>query len=369
LYKDRFDITFIDFGTNLEIIRKKFKNSAGKHVYIDQNFEQAFPKLDNKTLSNAIVICSDVVEHIRKMEHLLDALVELSKKSRLLLVSTPERERLYGYDQSGAPENKCHVREWKLEELEKLLMHWGMNFLIGLTRTNNLTRQRATNFVVSGKNIDSVEVYKSTEMAQENAVNIDKLIGEIPLAKSILKKVSDEVVAVINPVDNNFILNHLKAAINGGFGLNISIFKFIDDKSLEEFYSAAPESINRLTVAYVGHKKITGKNKEIYPISFSVVCNKYYKFKSNDRISLLQINNFKYDYLPELIFGFPENMLKSETLSSIDDPNAKSKLNTQLKHLEREVKKKNIQIKQLNSSLELARQPIAKKLVRKFNKR
>jgi SAM-dependent methyltransferase len=150
-HKDEFDITFIDFGANLNIIKDRFKASVRKHSYVDQNFEESFPDLPAKIIKDSVVICSDVIEHIRDMNNLCEALVAYSKAARLLIVSTPERYRLYGFDQSGIPTNPCHVREWRLHELEAYFANAGMNFQIGLTRTNDKTNQRATLCVISGK--------------------------------------------------------------------------------------------------------------------------------------------------------------------------------------------------------------------------
>jgi hypothetical protein len=209
-YKDDFKITFIDFGSNLEVIKKKFNGSLQKHTYINQNFEEAFPKLSAELLIDSIVICSDVIEHIRNLDNLLKGLVELSKKTNLLMISTPERQRLYGYDHSGIPNNKCHVREWKIEELEKLFKHWGMVFSIGLTRTNNLTRQRATIIILSGKDLELKTLYKPSDKAQEPALNIDKLAKQMPYVVDALKTSISETIAIINPLDNNLVIGHLK---------------------------------------------------------------------------------------------------------------------------------------------------------------
>ena len=116
-YRDEFNITFIDFGANLDIIKGRFQSSKGAHTYIDQNFEENFPNIETRTIKNAVVICSDVIEHIRDMANLGDALARYSQLARLLVVSTPERLRHYGFDQNGIPSNPCHVREWRLHEL------------------------------------------------------------------------------------------------------------------------------------------------------------------------------------------------------------------------------------------------------------
>ncbi len=70
-----------------------------------------------------MVICSDVIEHIKNPDTLLDFLKTFKTKS--IIISTPCREVLcksdkykhvYANSYFGPPINRCHVREWTSEE-------------------------------------------------------------------------------------------------------------------------------------------------------------------------------------------------------------------------------------------------------------
>lgn len=65
-----------------------------------------------------VVICSDVIEHIPDPDDLLAYLKSI--KSRVIVLSTPEREIVRG-DHLGPPKNPAHFREWTLQELNDYL--------------------------------------------------------------------------------------------------------------------------------------------------------------------------------------------------------------------------------------------------------
>jgi 2-polyprenyl-3-methyl-5-hydroxy-6-metoxy-1,4-benzoquinol methylase len=68
----------------------------------------------------------DVIEHLVYPEKLLQKLRSYVKPGGYILVSTPERDRLWGKDHAGPSVNKKHVREWNQEEFAQLLAHYGL---------------------------------------------------------------------------------------------------------------------------------------------------------------------------------------------------------------------------------------------------
>ena len=75
-----------------------------------------------------VVICSDVIEHIVNPDNLVDYL--LSLKSKYYIISTPCREILcnhpkfsntYKKSWNGPPLNRCHVREWTMQEFAQYI--------------------------------------------------------------------------------------------------------------------------------------------------------------------------------------------------------------------------------------------------------
>ena len=75
-----------------------------------------------------LIICADVLEHLKSPGYLLLELARLHKLRRSTIVlSTPERSLKHGLSDMGPPTNKCHVREWALGEFNALLKYFGMN--------------------------------------------------------------------------------------------------------------------------------------------------------------------------------------------------------------------------------------------------
>ncbi|PIY71572.1 hypothetical protein COY87_05475 [Candidatus Roizmanbacteria bacterium CG_4_10_14_0_8_um_filter_33_9] len=150
LSKD-FHIICIDHGANLEILKKNIP----KAQYIDINLENEKPVLDDAILLISVVICSDVIEHLIKPDILLYYLSKISYKSHYLLLSTPDRNKLYPTS-VGPPINSSHVREWTLEELEALIKEEGFNqYMIGHTVSNNFNNNKNTILLLSGRHIST----------------------------------------------------------------------------------------------------------------------------------------------------------------------------------------------------------------------
>lgn len=140
-----FLVTGVDFGENIRFCRQQYNFGQ----WIEADFEQSFAiQQPAPLLSRSVVVCSDVIEHLVDPTALLQALLALSDEVPLIILSTPERDRARGADDSGPPKNKAHVREWNLTELESLLRGTGfcVNF-IGLTRSN--TKTNATNTILA----------------------------------------------------------------------------------------------------------------------------------------------------------------------------------------------------------------------------
>lgn len=313
-YRDDFNITFIDFGANLDIIKGKFNGSNGDHSYINQDFEDSFPALPKKIIKNSVVICSDVIEHIRDMDNLGDALASYSKITRLLIVSTPDRERLYGYDHDGKPTNPFHVREWKISELESYFKSKSMDFLIGLTRTNDHTNQRSTQCVISGVDIANKDNLKKSKILNPNF--LIKVISRNDLI-TILKennikppKFDDKFCGLYNPYRNNFMLNHFLEAVSSGSTYSINKFKFIDQQSY--YNTVGSTNIDTMIMQFLG--SIEGD----YPVSFTYLYEGDL-LSPDDKSGLLTLSaqHLATHYLPEMLLGFSHLDIENEVASRI----------------------------------------------------
>jgi hypothetical protein len=81
-----------------------------------------FERTDPSKLSSDIVICSDVIEHVKNPDYLMDFLKSIH--FRCLVISTPERNSVRGNGDFGPPENTTHYREWNKEEFKNFVSKW-----------------------------------------------------------------------------------------------------------------------------------------------------------------------------------------------------------------------------------------------------
>lgn len=105
------DYVGIDQPATIEFCRKRY--AFGR--WIADDLENPDPALAN--LAGDLVICSDVIEHLRDPDVLLGYLRRRTAAGGRVLLSTPERDLLRGRDCNHSP-NRYHVREWNREELQ-----------------------------------------------------------------------------------------------------------------------------------------------------------------------------------------------------------------------------------------------------------
>jgi len=145
-----FKIIGIDIGDNIRFCRLNYP----MHTWIECDLENPetlnFPE---EVLKKAILICADVIEHLRNPLPLLRKLKDFLDFSPVCILTTPERDLVRGQDHFGPPPNPCHVREWNMAELEELLSFVGFNLeFIGLTLNNDRDREKKTIMAILGNN-------------------------------------------------------------------------------------------------------------------------------------------------------------------------------------------------------------------------
>jgi SAM-dependent methyltransferase len=130
-----FELVGLDFGKNLEVAR-------AAHPFV-RLFEHdldtdAPPPIPEDLFFKSVIICSDVIEHLRHPEYLLRELSRVLPRVEAIVLSTPERELTHGRTHRGPPANPCHVREWTREEFGQLIRAAGFEHAeVGLTRSND----------------------------------------------------------------------------------------------------------------------------------------------------------------------------------------------------------------------------------------
>src|SRR5258707_7223335 len=102
----------IDYGANIEYCEATYP--AAEWITADLEVERVKPAV----FKNAVVICADVIEHIINPDALIETLHNASETAAYVLISTPDRQRLYRDPLHSPPDNESHVREWSLAELE-----------------------------------------------------------------------------------------------------------------------------------------------------------------------------------------------------------------------------------------------------------
>lgn len=82
----------------------------------------SFEATDPDQLHSDLVICSDVIEHVKNPDDLMDFLKMIDLK--YLVLSTPERNAVRGIKDYGPPENTSHYREWNAGEFMEYVSKW-----------------------------------------------------------------------------------------------------------------------------------------------------------------------------------------------------------------------------------------------------
>lgn len=139
------DTIGIDYGPNIQAARTRWPDYDWREADFDSH--DPLP-LSSQDLNGAVLVSADVIEHLRSPERHLRAVAQSLPSASLLILSTPERERLGG-SPLGPPVSSAHVREWTGPELAHFMASCGLEHgFIGLTRTEDWTSRYATSCAV-----------------------------------------------------------------------------------------------------------------------------------------------------------------------------------------------------------------------------
>lgn len=137
-----FRVIGVDYGENINWCRSTY--TFGTWLESDLEQHELLP-IPSALLSESVVICSDVIEHLVDPRALLATLRTLLVHARYVVLTTPDRARTHGTTHAGPPPNPAHTREWTTEELRRLCEIEGLQVLAaGHTRSNDVQPHLAT---------------------------------------------------------------------------------------------------------------------------------------------------------------------------------------------------------------------------------
>lgn len=144
----------IDYGANV----RRARAAHPERDWRSHDLESAAPlPLTPAETRGALLVCSDVIEHLVDPRPLLGSLHGLLTDAVALVLSTPDRDLAHGLADGGPPPNESHVREWTLRELVALLHEVGFVWSsVGLTRSDDHDHKPHTVLVVATADAESL---------------------------------------------------------------------------------------------------------------------------------------------------------------------------------------------------------------------
>ena len=124
-YLKDFKVTGIDYKDNLKFCKESYPEASWVEHDLESEFTLKIPK-------GSIIICADVVEHLKDPTGLLLSLRNLLDQGTMLLLSTPLRK-----DASNGPPQRHHFREWAFDELVGYVSSFMPLAWIGTTKSNS----------------------------------------------------------------------------------------------------------------------------------------------------------------------------------------------------------------------------------------
>lgn len=176
---NEFEIIGIDCAATIPLFRENNKNAK----WIICDLESELPEISKDYLTDSLVICSDVIEHLQNPEPLARYLADISLIAPYVLISTPDRDRVRGWLDDGPPANPCHVREWGASEFLRFLRSSGFpeHVLFGHTINTYSHRVNSTLLVIAGSHS-----YPSIEFQRRKVAAVIHSFNEIDILPEVV---------------------------------------------------------------------------------------------------------------------------------------------------------------------------------------
>ncbi|MDH3380268.1 MAG: class I SAM-dependent methyltransferase, partial [Gammaproteobacteria bacterium] len=113
------------FGIDQKSAVDYCRTAYNSGTFLVDNFEDPAIELSEEF---DLVICSDVIEHLEDPDQLLSYIKRYCNPSTLILISTPDRDKVRGKDCNFCPQ-KEHIREWNSEEYSNYLKKSGFEII------------------------------------------------------------------------------------------------------------------------------------------------------------------------------------------------------------------------------------------------
>ena len=148
--ENEYDTVGLDFGGSLSLCRTHYPTRQWMECDLTSHDDFSRVSSNIKTDAPTIFILSDVIEHLVDLRPLM-AWVRgrlMTNPTNRLVVSTPDRLRLGYQSITSRPQNKAHVREWSLEEMERYFASAGFQIIrSGHTRANQFDTKNSSIFI------------------------------------------------------------------------------------------------------------------------------------------------------------------------------------------------------------------------------
>lgn len=110
-FTGQFALIGYDYGPNIAACKQRYNGA----VWLEANLNAQV--IEPEIFFRSVTICADVIEHLPDPLPLIETLRGAAQQADYVLISTPDRARVYKQPQFGPPGNPYHVREWTHDEL------------------------------------------------------------------------------------------------------------------------------------------------------------------------------------------------------------------------------------------------------------